>query len=75
MNVVEAAPLEAFSLEVRLLRLPGLFALSIYLRMIQAVRANLQEAQRVANGNGSEEDKLEASIEAEVYEAIQHALA
>ncbi|GJE97771.1 epsilon subunit of F1F0-ATP synthase N-terminal domain-containing protein [Phanerochaete sordida] len=40
----------------------------------EAVRANLQEAQRVANGNGSEEDKLEARIEAEVYEAIQHAL-
>lgn len=41
----------------------------------QAVRANLQEAQRVASGNGSEEDKLEAQIEADVYEALQHALA
>ena len=41
----------------------------------QAVRANLQEAQRVAAGNGSEEDKLEARIEADVYEALQHALA
>ena len=40
----------------------------------QAVRSNLQEALRVANGNGSEEDKLEARIEADVYEAIQHAL-
>ncbi|EKM54555.1 uncharacterized protein PHACADRAFT_258487 [Phanerochaete carnosa HHB-10118-sp] len=40
----------------------------------EAVRANLQEAQRVANGNGSEEDKLEARIETEVYEALQHAL-
>lgn len=28
----------------------------------------------MANGNGSEEDKLEARIEADVYEAIQHAL-
>ncbi|KAF7793922.1 hypothetical protein EIP86_005044 [Pleurotus ostreatoroseus] len=54
VNVVEAAPLEAFSPE--------------------AVRANLQEALRVASGNGSEEDKLEARIEADVYEAIQHAL-
>lgn len=41
---------------------------------IEAVRANLAEAQKVANGNGAEEDKLEASIEADVYEAIQHAL-
>ena len=42
---------------------------------MQAVRANLQEALKVANGNGSEQDKLEARIEADVYEAIQHALA
>ncbi|EPT04534.1 hypothetical protein FOMPIDRAFT_1021792 [Fomitopsis schrenkii] len=40
----------------------------------EAVRANLQEAQRVAAGNGSEEDKLEARIEADVYEALQHAI-
>ncbi|KAI0930159.1 hypothetical protein AcW1_008913 [Taiwanofungus camphoratus] len=40
----------------------------------EAVRANLQEALRVAGGNGSEEDKLEARIEADVYEALQHAL-
>ncbi|KAH0827874.1 F1 complex, delta/epsilon subunit of ATPase [Lanmaoa asiatica] len=40
----------------------------------EAVRTNLQEALRVAAGNGSEEDKLEARIEADVYEALQHAL-
>ncbi|KAF8135413.1 F1 complex, delta/epsilon subunit of ATPase [Boletus edulis] len=40
----------------------------------EAVRANLQEALRVAAGNGSEESKLEARIEADVYEALQHAL-
>ncbi|KZS98683.1 ATP-synthase delta-subunit, partial [Sistotremastrum niveocremeum HHB9708] len=40
----------------------------------EAVRANLAEAQKVANGNGSEEDKLEASIEVGVYEALQYAL-
>jgi F-type H+-transporting ATPase subunit delta len=40
----------------------------------QAVRANLQEAQRVLGGNGSEEDKAEARIEADVYESLQHAL-
>ncbi|KAJ7645264.1 hypothetical protein B0H17DRAFT_1104280 [Mycena rosella] len=33
-----------------------------------------EEALRVAAGNGSEEDKLEARIEADVYEALQHAL-
>ncbi|THH02060.1 hypothetical protein EW026_g703 [Hermanssonia centrifuga] len=54
VNVVEAAPLDAFSPE--------------------AVRSNLQEALKVASGNGSEEDKLEARIEADVYEALQHAL-
>lgn len=40
----------------------------------KAVRSNLQEALRVASGNGSEEGKLEARIEADVYEALQHAL-
>ncbi|KAF8556399.1 epsilon subunit of F1F0-ATP synthase N-terminal domain-containing protein [Imleria badia] len=40
----------------------------------EAVRTNLQEVLRVAAGNGSEEDKLEARIEADVYEALQHAL-
>jgi len=54
VNVIEAAPLDAFSAE--------------------AVRSNLQEALRVASGNGSEEDKLEARVEADVYEALQHAL-
>ncbi|KAH9942479.1 epsilon subunit of F1F0-ATP synthase N-terminal domain-containing protein [Epithele typhae] len=40
----------------------------------EAVRANLAEAQRVVAGNGSEADKAEASVEVEVYEALQHAL-
>ncbi len=40
---------------------------------IKAVRSNLQEALKVAAGNGSEAEKLEASIEADVYESIQHA--
>ncbi|KAG6853229.1 hypothetical protein C0991_005856 [Blastosporella zonata] len=55
INVVEAAPLENFSIE--------------------AVRTNLAEALKVASGNGSEADKTEARIEADVYEALQHALA
>ncbi|GLB37674.1 putative ATP synthase [Lyophyllum shimeji] len=54
INVVEAAPLETFSLE--------------------AVRTNLQEALKVASGSGTEVDKVEARIEADVYEALQAAL-
>ncbi len=42
---------------------------------LQAVRSNLQEALKVAAGTGSEAEKMEARIEADVYEAIQHALA
>ncbi|EJU04325.1 ATP-synthase delta-subunit [Dacryopinax primogenitus] len=40
----------------------------------EAVRSNLAEAQRVAAGNGSEVEKVEAGIEVEVYEALQAAL-
>ncbi|KAL5507321.1 ATP16 [Sanghuangporus vaninii] len=40
----------------------------------EAVRANLAEAQRIAGGNASEEDKAEAQIEISVYESLQHAL-
>jgi len=41
---------------------------------IEAVRANLAEATRVINGTGSDKDKMEARIEAQVYEALQAAL-
>ena len=41
---------------------------------MQAIRANLSEAQKVAAGNGTEEDKAEARIEIEVYESLQHAV-
>jgi hypothetical protein len=34
-----------------------------------------QEAPKVAGGNGSEAEKMEARIEADVYESIQRALA
>jgi len=40
----------------------------------QAVRMGLAEASKVTSGTGSEVDKAEARIEAEVYEALQHAL-
>jgi len=43
--------------------------------MLQAIRSNLQEALKIAAGNGSEEQKVEARIEADVYEALQHAVA
>ncbi|PVG00387.1 putative ATP synthase delta chain precursor, mitochondrial [Serendipita vermifera] len=39
-----------------------------------AVRTNLAEANRVANGSGSEKDKAEARIEISVLEALQFAL-
>ncbi|KAL5485243.1 ATP16 [Sanghuangporus weigelae] len=41
---------------------------------LEAVRSNLAEAQRIAGGNASEEDKAEAQIEISVYESLQHAL-
>ena len=72
INVVEGAPLEDFSPEVRLIHVPQ-SGYSHYLP--QAVRASLAEALKVASGNGSEAEKLEARIEADVYEAIQAALA
>ncbi|KAK4163503.1 putative atp synthase [Cladorrhinum sp. PSN259] len=37
----------------------------------EAVRAQLAEAQKVANGNGSEQDIAEAKIEISVLEALQ----
>ncbi|KAJ3503536.1 hypothetical protein NLJ89_g8385 [Agrocybe chaxingu] len=40
----------------------------------EAVRSNLQEALKVAAGNGSEAEKMEARVEADVYEALQQAL-
>jgi F-type H+-transporting ATPase subunit delta len=42
---------------------------------LQAVRTNLSDAQRVIAGNGTEEQKAEARVEVEVYEALQHAVA
>ena len=74
INAVEAAPLDAFSVEVCIpcvLSSPSPSSQAT----LQAVRANLQEALKVAAGNGSEEDKVEARIEADVFEALQHALA
>jgi len=40
----------------------------------QAIRSGLAEAQRVAGGSGTEEEKAEAQIEVQVYEALQNAL-
>lgn len=40
----------------------------------QAVRAGLADAQRVLSSSASEQDKAEARIEADVFEALQAAL-
>ncbi|GAA5915103.1 hypothetical protein JCM8208_002627 [Rhodotorula glutinis] len=40
----------------------------------EAIRSGLAEAQRVAGGSGTEEEKAEAQIEVQVYEALQNAL-
>jgi F-type H+-transporting ATPase subunit delta len=40
----------------------------------EAIRSHLAEAQRVASGNGTEEEKAEAAIEVQVYEALQAAI-
>jgi F-type H+-transporting ATPase subunit delta len=75
INVVEAAPLDDFSVEVcsSVIRYPN--TLSLTDLFMKAVRSNLQEALKVAGGNGSEAEKMEARVEADVYESIQHALA
>jgi F-type H+-transporting ATPase subunit delta len=41
---------------------------------MKAVRSNLQEALKIAGGSGSEAEKMEARVEADVYESIQQAL-
>ena len=74
INVVEAAPLEDFSIEVcSVMIYPN--TLSLTDLFMKAVRSKLQEALKVASGNGSEAEKMEARVEADVYESIQHALA
>ncbi|KAL0932060.1 ATP synthase delta mitochondrial [Colletotrichum truncatum] len=40
----------------------------------EAVKSQIAEAQKVANGNGSEQDIAEAKIELEVLESLQAAL-
>ncbi|KIH90662.1 F-type H+-transporting ATPase subunit delta [Sporothrix brasiliensis 5110] len=40
----------------------------------EAVKSQLAEAQKIANGSGSEQDIAEAKIEVEVLESIQAAL-
>ena len=74
INAIEAAPLEEFSQEVHARHSMHRFNMKLIMISFQAVRANLQEAQKVLSGNGSEEDKAEARIEADVYESLQHAL-
>ncbi|KAF7720403.1 ATP synthase subunit delta, mitochondrial, partial [Apophysomyces ossiformis] len=42
---------------------------------VEHIQSALAEAQRVANGSGSEQEKAAAKIEVGVYEALQTALA
>jgi len=53
---------------------PGVFKADFNSPTLQAVRSNLAETTRVLNGTGSDKDKMEARIEAQVYEALQVAL-
>ncbi|KAH9058013.1 hypothetical protein EDB83DRAFT_2552464 [Lactarius deliciosus] len=41
---------------------------------LEAVHASLREAQKVLSGNGPEEDKAKARIEADVYKSLQQML-
>lgn len=41
---------------------------------VQAVRQGLADAERIASGNGSPEEKAEAEVAVEVFTAIQAAL-
>lgn len=69
INAVEGFPLEDFSADVSakhdLMRYRrGLF-------YTQAVRSQITEAQKIANGSGSEQDIAEAKIEVEVRPPIR----
>lgn len=73
-----ADPLDAFSPEVRPLPalsppMPASLTSPPPIAR-QAIRTGLAEAQRVAGGSGTEEEKAEAQIEVQVYEALQNAL-
>ncbi|GAA5902092.1 hypothetical protein JCM5296_006602 [Sporobolomyces johnsonii] len=77
INAVEAYPLDAFSPEVRYLSSRRSSDRSLIIPRTfspQAIRSGLAEAQRVAAGNGTEEEKAEAQIEVQVFEALQAAL-
>lgn len=74
INVIEAAPLEDFSAEVRTSTPTNVLKKLTDFDLSQAIRSNLAEALKVSTGNGTEEEKLEARIEADVYEALQNAI-
>ena len=70
INAVEGYPLEDFSSEVRCL--PHLPRWRPPLTSLQSVKNQIQEAQRIAGGQGSEQDVAEAKIELEVRQHIMH---
>lgn len=69
INAVEGYPLEDFSAEV--CSNQGAVLRELCLTITQAVRSQIQEAQKIASGSGSEQDIAEAKIELEVSRDIE----
>lgn len=65
INAVEGFPLEDFSSEVCQSKF-NLFQCELIKILVQAVRSQITEAQKIAGGSGSEQDIAEAKIELEV---------
>ena len=65
INAVEGYPLQDFSAEVRHEHQRG-HRTCCSQTMLQAVRSQIAEAQKIAGGSGSEQDIAEAKIELEV---------
>ncbi|GAT27312.1 ATP synthase delta chain, mitochondrial precursor [Aspergillus luchuensis] len=75
INAVEGFPLEEFSIDVgsnRFVLCPLRSANPS--PSTQNVRSQIAEAQKIANGSGSEQDIAEAKIELEVLESLQAVL-
>jgi F-type H+-transporting ATPase subunit delta len=75
IHAVGAAPLDDFSVEVCSSVIKNPNTLNLNDLFMKAVHSNLQEALKVAGRNGSEAEKMEAHVEADIYESIQNALA
>ncbi|KAI9655474.1 MAG: delta subunit of the central stalk of mitochondrial F1F0 ATP synthase, atp16 [Alyxoria varia] len=69
VNAVEGYPLEDFNADM-----PEYSEADLVVQRTQAVRDQISEAQKIANGGGSEKDIAEARIELEVLESLQNAM-